>query len=250
VRVPGIFITTEGIDGSGKTTQAHLLVAWLIGMGYEVCATREPGGTSAGDRIRDLVLSREWAMPAEAELFLYLADRSIHVTQLIRPALASGSLVVCERYTDSTLAYQGYGRGLDLGFLTRLNETATGGLVPDLTLVLDLPADTALRRAQCRLLGRSWGHPDRSEGAARLDEGRLDRLESEGQEFLARVADGFRAIAEQEPGRVKLIDASLDVAAVHRAICAEVMDLLGGSEPHPPSPSPRAERGRPGKTPQ
>jgi len=201
--MPGLFITIEGIDGAGKTTQTHLLVGWLIGLGYEVCATREPGGTSAGERIRDLVLSREWPIPAEAELFLYLADRAIHVSQLIRPALVAGDVVVCERYSDSTLAYQGYGRGLDLEFLRRLNETATGGLVPDLTLVLDLPVDMA-----------------------RLDGGRLDRLESEGREFLARVADGFHEIARQEPQRVKVVDGSGEIGAVHRAIAAEVEGLL------------------------
>jgi len=201
--VPGIFITIEGIDGAGKTTQTRLLVGWLIGLGYGVCATREPGGTSAGERIRDLVLSREWAIPAEAELFLYLADRTIHVSQVIRPALAAGDVVVCERYTDSTLAYQGYGRGLDPGLLRQLNETATGGLVPDLTLVLDLPVNMA-----------------------RLDEGRLDRLESEGRDFLARVAAGFRELAEKEPGRVKLIDGSGEVQTVHGKMVAAVQRLL------------------------
>ena len=201
--MPGIFITIEGIDGAGKTTQTRLLVGWLIGLGYGVCATREPGGTSAGERIRDLVLSREWAIPAEAELFLYLADRTIHVSQVIRPALAAGDVVVCERYTDSTTAYQGHGRGLDLGFLRQLNETATGGLVPDLTLVLDLPVNMA-----------------------RLDEGRLDRLESEGRSFLARVAAGFRGLAEKEPGRVKLIDGSGEVQTVHGKMVAAVQRLL------------------------
>ena len=201
--MPGIFITIEGIDGAGKTTQTQLLVGWLIGLGYGVCATREPGGTSAGERIRDLVLSREWAIPAEAELFLYLADRTIHVSQVIRPALAAGDVVVCERYTDSTTAYQGHGRGLDLGFLRQLNETATRGLLPDLTLVLDLPVNMA-----------------------RLDEGRLDRLESEGRSFLARVAAGFRGLAEKEPGRVKLIDGSGEVQTVHGKMVAAVQRLL------------------------
>jgi len=201
--VPGIFITIEGIDGAGKTTQTRLLVGWLIGLGYGVCATREPGGTSAGERIRDLVLSREWAIPAEAELFLYLADRTIHVSQVIRPALAADDVVVCERYTDSTTAYQGHGRGLDLGFLRQLNETATRGLLPDLTLVLDLPVNMA-----------------------RLDEGRLDRLESEGRDFLARVAAGFRELAEKEPGRVKLIDGSGEVQTVHGKMVAAVQRLL------------------------
>ncbi|MFB3881836.1 MAG: dTMP kinase [Armatimonadota bacterium] len=224
--MPGVFITIEGIDGSGKTTQTHLLVAWLLGLGYNVCATREPGGTSAGERIREVVLSREWPIPAEAELFLYLADRSIHVSQLLRPALAAGDVVVCERYSDSTIAYQGYGRGLDRGFLTRLNEVATGGLVPDLTLVLDVPADRALRQAQHRLAKRLRGHFDQRGAAARLDEGRLDRLESEGQQFLTRVAAGFGEIARAEPGRVKMVDGSGAVGEVHSAMVAEVQRLL------------------------
>ncbi len=204
--VPGIFITIEGIDGAGKTTQTHLLVAWLLGLGYEVCATREPGGTSAGDLIRELVLSHEWNIPNESELYLYLADRSIHVNQLLRPALAAGTVVVCERYSDSTIAYQGYGRGLDMGFLRRLNEIATSGLAPDLTLVLDIPPDKG-----------------------RLDDRRLDRLESQGCEFVERVAEGFRDIARQEPERVKLIDGCGDVVTVHNSIRAEVGALLARS---------------------
>jgi dTMP kinase len=230
--VAGLFVTIEGIDGSGKTTQTHLLVAWLIGLGYTVCATREPGGTSAGERIREVVLSREWPIPTEAELFLYLADRSIHVTQLLRPALAAGDLVICERYSDSTLAYQGYGRGLDREFLDRLNKAATGGLVPDLTLVLDVPADKALRQAQGRLSERLGDHFDRSGGAARLDEGRLDRLESEGHTFLARVAAGFREIAREEPQRVKVVDGSGTVGVVHASVVAEVRRLLQARSAH------------------
>jgi len=205
----GIFITIEGIDGSGKTTQARLLVDWLNGLGYRVRATREPGGTEAGKRLRKLVLSPERSISPEAELFLYLADRAINASQVVRPALAEESIVLCERHTDSTLAYQGYGRGLDIALLRRLNTIATGGVKPDLTLVLDLPA-----------------------AKARLDEARLDRLESEGSEFLARVGDGFRELAAGEPDRMKLIDASGDVRAVHEHIVALVCELL---EKQPPS---------------
>jgi dTMP kinase len=201
--VRGLFITIEGIDGCGKTTQARLLVEWLREQGYEVRATREPGGTPAGSKIRELVLSNDHSPPPAAELFLYLADRAIHVAEVVRPALAAGEVVVCERYTDSTLAYQGYGRGLDLELLRRLNGLATEGLKPDLTVVLDLAPEQA-----------------------RLDAGRLDRLESEGLEFLGRVAEGFRELARQGPERIKLADGAGDVETVRRDIARLVRDFL------------------------
>ncbi len=201
--MPGIFITIEGIDGSGKTTQARLLVEWLQGQGHRVRATREPGGTPAGNKIRELVLSNDHSPPPAAELFLYLADRAIHVAEVVRPALEVGEVVVCERYADSTLAYQGYARGLDLALLRRLNEMATGGLSPDLTVILDISPEQT-----------------------RLDETRLDRLESEGLDFLGRVAAGFRELARQEPERIKLINASQNVAAVQAKITTAVRGLL------------------------
>ncbi len=201
--VAGIFITLEGIDGCGKSTQARLLAEWLRGRGRAVCLTREPGGTETGERLRELVLAPDREMPPEAELFLYLADRSLHVSQVIEPALEEGRVVVCERHADSTLAYQGAGRGLDMELLRRLNALATGGLTPHLTLVLDLPPEQA-----------------------HLDEARLDRLESEGRDFYLRVAEGFRALAREEPGRVKLVDGTGEIAAVHSRVKALVDDLL------------------------
>jgi dTMP kinase len=222
-KVAGLFITLEGIDGCGKTTQARLLAEWLRGMGHSVVLTREPGGTPVGRTIRELLLAEasagcqpfdsaqgrpaprapEGEITAEAELFLYLADRALHVAQVVRPALGAGEIVVCERHADSTLAYQGYGRGLDLGLLNRLNAMATGGLAPDLTIVLDIPANKA------------W-----------LDAARLDRLESEGVGFSARVAEGFRALAREEPDRVKLIAGSPGIEAVHAEVAALVRELL------------------------
>jgi dTMP kinase len=206
----GLFITLEGIDGCGKSTQAALLVDWLRSRGYHVRATREPGGTEAGEPLRELLLSPERVITPEAELFLYLADRSLHVAQLVRPALAEGRVVVCERHADSTLAYQGAGRGLDMELLRRLNAVAAGGLVPDLTIILDVPPDKV-----------------------RLDEARLDRLELEGRDFSARVAEGFRTLARQEPGRVKLVDGTGDIATVHGRVAAVVNEILlslaGGS---------------------
>jgi dTMP kinase len=200
----GYFITIEGIDGSGKTTQARLLAEWLRGQGYEVCATREPGGTPAGQRIRELVLSPDYPIPPAAELFLYLADRAAHVAEVLQPALGAGQVVVCERYADSTFAYQGYGRGLDLDYLRQLNETATGGLTPDLTIILDLSVQQA-----------------------RMDHSRLDRLEAGGVDFLNRVAEGFRELARQEPARIVLVDALGTIEQIQAAIIAQVQQTLG-----------------------
>jgi dTMP kinase len=217
VVLQGLFITIEGIDGSGKTTQARLLVQWLKERQYAVRATREPGGTDLGKRLRELLLSPARSITPEAELFLYLADRAAHVAGVVRPALDAGQVVVCERHADSTLAYQGYARGLDVALLRRLNAVATGGLSPDLTLVLDLPA-----------------------GDARLDASRLDRLESEGAEFLAKVAAGFRELAKADPERIKAIDGTRSVEAIHKEIAAVVWDLLERGRP-----SAAGERGGP-----
>jgi len=208
VKVAGLFVTLEGIDGCGKTTQGRLLAASLRDRGYRVRLTREPGGTEAGEEIRGLVLSRDRVVSPEAELFLYLADRAIHVAEVIRPALEAGEVVVCERYTDSTLAYQGYGRGLDLELLERLNGTATGGLDPDLTVVLEIPAERA-----------------------RLDAARLDRLESEGAQFMARAAEGFRELARRHPLRVKLVNGMAEVDVVRAEVAALVDDLVERKPP-------------------
>jgi dTMP kinase len=203
VAVRGSFITIEGIDGSGKTTQAGRLVEWLREQGHPVTATREPGGTKVGARLREILLAPANAITPEAELFLYLSDRALHVAEVLRPALAEGRIVVCERHADSTLAYQGFGRGMEVALLRSLSAIATGGLAPDLTLVLDMPP-----------------------AKARLDAARLDRLESEGAEFLERVAKGFHQLAEAEPERVRLVDAMGEVEAVHEQIVAVVRDLL------------------------
>ncbi len=205
----GVLITLEGIDGCGKTTQARLLVDWLTRAGREVLLTRQPGGTALGEELRELVLSPAHEMGAEAELFLYLADRAIHVADVVRPALAQGQVVVSERYTDSTLAYQGYGRGLDLELLRRLNDMATGGVAPDLTVVVDIPAALTTR----------------------LDASRLDRLESAGDAFRARVAEGFRALAAADPARVKLVDGTRSIGEVHDRIAALVQDLVETRRP-------------------
>jgi len=207
----GLFITLEGVDGCGKTTQARLLAEWLVAQVPQpagVLLTRQPGGTVIGEQLRELVLSPQNHITPEAELFLYLADRAVHVAEVVVPALDRGCVVVCERYTDSTLAYQGYGRGLDLKLLRHLNEMATEGVTPDLTLVLNIPA-----------------------AEVRLDASRLDRLESAGGDFRERVADGFRALARGEPERVKILDGMQSIQAVHEQIIALVGALLETARP-------------------
>lgn len=208
VNVAGFFITLEGLDGGGKTTQARLLTEWLRTQGHCVVLTRQPGGTAIGEQLRELVLSPRNHITPETELFLYLADRAAHVAQVVGPALQRGCVVVCERYTDSTLAYQGYGRGLDLELLRRLNELATGGATPHLTLVLDLPA-----------------------AEARLDVTRLDRLESAGDGFRERVTEGFRELARREPDRVKLVDGRGSIPEVQAQIIALVSAALKAARP-------------------
>jgi len=206
-----LFITLEGVDGCGKTTQARLLAEWLVAQVPQpagVVLTRQPGGTAIGEQLRELVLSPQNHITPEAELFLYLADRAVHVAEVVVPALDRGCVVVCERYTDSTLAYQGYGRGLDLKLLRHLNEMATEGVTPDLTLVLNIPA-----------------------AEVRLDASRLDRLESAGGDFRERVADGFRALARGEPERVKILDGMQSIQAVHEQIIALVGALLETARP-------------------
>lgn len=181
-----MFVTFEGIDGSGKSTQAELLRARLEAEGRPVLATREPGGTELGERIRDLVLHGGHVAPW-AEALLYAASRAQHVEEVIRPALERGAWVICDRYLDSSVAYQGVGRGLGLERVLDLNLAAVGGLVPDRTFLLDL---------------------DVSELSGRLG-GDHDRLEREPGDFHARVADGFRQLAARFPERYVVLDASL-----------------------------------------
>jgi dTMP kinase len=200
---PGLFITLEGVEGSGKTTQAGLVADALRVHGHRVIVTREPGGTRAGETIRAIFLDPSVALQPEAELLLVLADRAQHVREQLRPALGEGAIVISDRYSDSTLAYQGYGRGLDLAMLTRLNEFATGGMRPDRTFVLDFAAEAGLARTRARM-----------RGAERTP----DRFEGQRAEFHRRVRDGFLAIARAEPDRVTVIDAAAPIAEVTAAI--------------------------------
>jgi dTMP kinase len=201
------FITFEGGDGTGKTTQLKALESHLRGKGRSCISTREPGGTSLGKLIRQVLLEiGKQPIASPTELFLYLADRAQHVQEVILPAIESSKIVLCDRYTDSTLAYQGYGRGIDLGLLRQLNEFANRGVKPDLTLLLDCPVELGLSRTTQR---------QPSAGSAG---GREDRFEREKVEFHEKVRAGFLAMARAGPERFRIIDASRSVEQVSREI--------------------------------
>jgi len=209
----GFFITFEGIEGCGKSTQLELLKAHLERKGRAVLSVREPGGTLLGERVRSVLLNgTEERIDPWAELFLYEACRAQLVARVIRPALAEGKVVLCDRFFDSTLAYQGFGRGLDAGKIEGLNALATGGLVPDLTFLVDCAADVGLKRA--------WARINASAGA------REDRFEKEELAFHRRVREGFLAIAGAAP-RVKVIDGSREISTVHREICDIIEGVAG-----------------------
>jgi len=193
-----LFITLEGGDGVGKTTQQALLAERLRQEGYACLCTREPGDTALGRRLRDLLLYGD-PLARVTELLLYAADRAEHVSKVIVPALAAGQVVVCDRFTDSTLAYQGYGRGLDLEKIRLLNHLATGGLQTHLTLWLDLPPEVGLARS-----------------------GLADRIEREHLEFYRRVYQGFQVLAASEPQRIVRIDAEGSLEEVANRIWSEV----------------------------
>lgn len=199
----GLFITVEGIDGCGKSTQARLIAAALEAAGHDVLRLREPGGVKISEQIRAILLDPANAeMGDVCELLLYEAARAQLVHQVIRPALAAGKTVVCDRFCDSTTAYQAFADGLDRNMVSQANELAVDGCRPDLTLVFDLPVEDALRR-------RSGREAE-------------DRLELKGLEFQERVAAGFRAVAADEPDRVKLIDAGGSIAEVFSGVAAEL----------------------------
>jgi dTMP kinase len=204
-----VFITLEGGEGVGKTTQQALLALQLRQAGYPCLCTREPGGTALGRALREILLHGDPLTPL-AELFLYAADRAEHVQKCILPALAAGQVVVCDRFTDSTLAYQGYGRGLDLQQVRQLNHLATGGLQPHLTLWLDLPPEVGLARS-----------------------GLADRLEQERLEFHRRVHQGFQTLAAAEPQRIVRIDAGGSPLEVAARIWSVVKPRLLAAVPRP-----------------
>lgn len=210
----GIFITFEGIEGCGKTTQIRLLEDFLKLRSHDTILTREPGGTKIGDQIRKILLSVEnRGMFPVAELFLYAAARSQHVEEVIKPALKDGKIVLCDRFADATTAYQGAARKIERDFLKQVHQIATGGLKPDLTILLDLPAGTGLKRA--------WDRNEREQ-----IRGKEDRFEQEAIDFHERVREGYLEIAREEPFRVKIVNASELVDSVHRGIIQEVMKIV------------------------
>lgn len=204
----GIWITLEGGDGSGKTTQANLLESWLTGAGHAVLRTREPGGSEVGHLIRDIVLHHRGDIAPRAEALLYAADRAHHVATVVRPALQRGDVVLQDRYLDSSVAYQGAGRVLDATEIRELSLWAAEGALPDLTVLLDLDPATARTRLD------SADKP-------------FDRLEAEKAEFHGRVRDAYLALAAAEPDRFLVVDASGDPDAIAAGIRTRVAALFG-----------------------
>lgn len=207
-----LFVTLEGPDGSGKTTQINLLRAVLEREGYSILQTREPGGTSIGDQIRRVLHdTANTTMRATTEILLYSASRAQLVTEVIQPALADGKIVLCDRYADSTLAYQGYGRQLDLKTLRTITTFATGGLRPDLIIYLDLPVEEGLRRKRL---------------AHETEDAEWNRLDQETVDFHHRVHQGYLKLAAEEPDRWIIVDANQPVEAVHQEIARAVLARL------------------------
>lgn len=207
----GLFITLEGVEGSGKTTQAGLLAEALRQSGRRATVTHEPGATHAGKAIRAIFLDPAVSLNVAAELLLVLADRAQHVQEELKPALARGEFVISDRYSDSTVAYQGYGRGFDLKLLAELNRLASDSVTPDLTIVLDCPVEIGLARTRARQNRGPQG---------------LDRFEGEQAEFHRKVREGFLAIARAEPDRVKVVDSARELKAVSADIRRTVEELI------------------------
>lgn len=192
----GLFITFEGADGCGKTTQLNLLKDYLIKNEYNILVTREPGAKGLGERLRDILLNYDGDVSDRCESFLFLADRAQHIDTIVKPALKCGKIVLCDRHTDSTVAYQGYGRGLNIEQISMLNNIATDGLKPDLTLVFDVDIETSMNRVG----------------------GEKDRMESSGKDFFNKVRQGYLEIAKNEPDRVKVIEATKSVDEVFETV--------------------------------
>lgn len=204
----GRFITLEGIEGAGKSTLVRFVAATLQAAGLPVLVTREPGGTPLAERIRQIVLERgAEAVSPVTETLLMFAARALHVTNVIRPALARGTWVVCDRFTDATRAYQGSGRHVDAALIEALAQAVHGDLIPDCTLLLDLPVGAGLARARARA------------------DAATDRFEAETMSFFERVRAGYLAIARREPQRVQVIDAAAPLAAVEAAVAAILGEL-------------------------
>jgi dTMP kinase len=202
----GLFVTLEGGEGSGKSSQAQALRALLEAKGFTVTITREPAGCPLGQRVRELLTDASLELDARSELFLFVAQRAQHAASVIRPALERGEIVICDRFGDSSVAYQGYGRGLSPDHVRLTNRMATQGLVPDLTVLLDVPVETGL--------GRKRG------------ESTPDRIGQEGASFHERVRQGYLAMAAEEPDRFLVVDATLPAEEITRTIWRRLEPLL------------------------
>jgi len=197
----GLFITFEGIEGAGKTTQAKLLHQFLLERGKKSYLTREPGGTKTGKKIREILLSHtDEIFPSKAELFLYEADRNLHVNNVIKPLKQQGYYVICDRFIDSTLAYQGYARGIDIELIKFLNKIATENISPDITFLIDIPVEVSLSRMGDK----------------------KDRIESEDLEFHRKLREGFLKIAEEEQDRIYILDGTKPVNDIFK----EILEIL------------------------
>jgi len=201
----GYFITFEGIDGCGKTTQLDAVYDFLTDKGYKCIKTREPGALELGKKIREILLHHNGTVSDKCEMFLFLADRSQHTDTLIRPSVKKGTVVLCDRHTDSTIAYQGYGRKQDIEKLIELNNIATGGMKPDLTFLFDVSTETGAKRA--------GNNPD--------------RMESSGIEFFHRVRQGYLSLAKRYPERIKVINGENSKEIVYNEVKSNIMDLMG-----------------------
>jgi len=213
MELPGTLITFEGIDGSGKSTQATMLFHRLLKEEYKALLVREPGGTAISEKIRDVLLDiRHEQMAPVTELLLYAASRAQLVEEKIKPNLEEGVIVICDRYSDSTLAYQGYGRGLNKGFIRNLNSLATQELIPDITYIIDVELDIADQRTDSDKSG--------------------DRLENEHQVFKRRVRNGYKEIANGAPGRIIMISGEKPVQELHEEIWQQTISKLQSNGKH------------------
>lgn len=206
----GTFITFEGIDGSGKSTQLRLLTNFLKQSGCEVLTTREPGGTPVGNRLRAALLDAQEEVDPLTELLVFAADRAQHVRRVLRPAIESGQVIFSDRYADATAAYQGAGRGFSPALIAEIIELATEGLKPDLTLLFDLSVEESVTRTRRRANGKQQG----------------DRLDGETTEFHIRVRDAYLKLAEAEPGRIKVIGTNRPAESTHENVKQIVVPFL------------------------
>lgn len=203
----GLFITFEGPDGAGKTTQVQKFAEALSQQGYDVLLTREPGGTPISDKVRELILTPEHQeMDDTTEVLLYAASRAQHVHEKVIPSLQNGKIVICDRFVDASIAYQGYGLGIPVEEVEQINRFATSGLVPDRTYMLDVP----VAEGKARLLARSG----------------LDRIEQKGEAYHERVREGFRTLAAQHPERIRVVNAYRSIEVIADEILADFTDWL------------------------